>query len=144
MGKFPLFFESTSKATSGISNTWTSEADALSPVPVAIPPEFGGPGGGYSPEDLFAMACINCIIATFKVYAEHGNLQFQEITAKASLSVDKHPSENFLSMVNLDITLDVTGSSDKEKMEATLKKAIQDCPVSNSIKSGKTFHVNIH
>ena len=32
-----------------------------------IPSEFEGPGGGYSPEDFYALALLNCFGATFKV-----------------------------------------------------------------------------
>lgn len=143
MSKFPMFFEVTAQAESGIAKNWTAKALDLDPIPVAIPPEFSGPGKGYSPEDLFAMACVNCIIATFKVYAEHTNIRFEHIQAKAVLSLDKHPSENFLSMTNIDITFHLKGASDKEKAKTTLEKAIKDCAVCNSIKSSKTYHINV-
>ena len=70
MIKFPMKFEAEAHATPGASTQWTAQTDLLPPIPSAIPPEFMGPGGGYSPEDLFALALLNCLIATFKVYAE--------------------------------------------------------------------------
>jgi hypothetical protein len=35
------------------------------------------------------------------------------------------------------------GTSDPDKAKKTLELAIKDCAVSNSIKSGKTFHLNV-
>lgn len=136
-------FEVEATATSGILSTWESKVDDLSPIVSAIPPEFKGPGGGYSPEDLFALSVVNCVIATFKVYAEKGNVAFQKIQGKGKLTVDKSPSEAGLEMTQLDITLNVTGAKDPVKTKKTLENAIKDCAVSNSIKSGKTFNINI-
>jgi len=143
MMKFPLLFTVSAKASSGISSSWDCRAGSLPPIPCGIPPEFGGPGHGYSPEDLFAFSVLNCIIATFKVYCEKSNLPFNQIEGKAVLSVNKHPSEKVLCMNELEITIHVTGSSHVEKVKSTLDKAIQDCAVSNSIKSGKTFHLHV-
>jgi uncharacterized OsmC-like protein len=143
MVHFPMKFGVQANASSGIASQWTCQTDLLPPIPSAIPLEFMGPGGGYSPEDLFALAVVNCVIATFKVYCEKGKLSFQNIEGKAILTVDKLPSEPGFGMTQIDITLNVNGASDKEKIKKTLETAIKDCAVSNSIKSGKTFHINV-
>ena len=136
-------FEVESNGVSGIATTWESKAQELPSIISAIPPEFKGPGGGYSPEDLFALSVVNCVIATFKVYAEKKGLEFKEIQGKAKLTVDKSPTDIGFEMTQLNITLDVTGSSDPDRIKTTLEAAIKDCAVSNSIKSGKTFNLNI-
>lgn len=143
MVKFPMKFEAQANATSGINSLWTSQTDLLPPIPTAIPPEFMGPGGGYSPEDLFSLAIINCVIATFKVYCEKGKLNFVGILGKAILTVDKLQGESGFGMTQIDITFDVQGASDEDRVKKTLESAIKDCAVSNSIKSGKTFHINM-
>ena len=136
-------FEVQATASSGINSPWTSQTDKLPPILSAIPPEFMGPGGGYSPEDLFALAVLNCVIATFKVYCEKGKLSFQNIQGKANLTVDKLPLESGFGMTQIDMTLNVQGASDVEKVKKTLEAAIKDCAVSNAIRSGKTFHVHV-
>ncbi|PIS00465.1 MAG: hypothetical protein COT84_07290 [Chlamydiae bacterium CG10_big_fil_rev_8_21_14_0_10_35_9] len=141
--QLPVNFTVQSKSESKIETQWESQANSLDPIPCCIPKEFGGPGGGYSPEDLFALSIVTCIIATFKVYTEKSNLSFETIDVNADLTVDKHPSENFLSMSHIKISIDVKGASDKERVEKTLNKAIQDCAVSNSVKTGKTFQINV-
>ncbi len=143
MIRFPMKFEVQATASSGSSSPWSAQSDQLPPIPSAIPPEFMGPGGGYSPEDLFALAVLNCIIATYKVYCDKSKLSFQEIQAKAELTVDKQPGGTGFAMTHIDITLNVAGASDPNKAHSVLEAAIKDCAVSNSIKSGKTFHINI-
>lgn len=141
MVKFPMKFEVEANASSGINTQWTAQTDKLPPIPSAIPPEFMGPGGGYSPEDLFALAVVNCVIATFKVYAEKGKVSFDTVQGKALLTVDKLPTEAGFGMTKIDISLSIKGAADTDQAKKTMEQAIKDCAVSNSIKSGKTFHI---
>ena len=139
--KFPMKFEVQVAASAGTGTPWTAQAGSLPPILSAIPPEFMGPGGGYSPEDLFALSVINCMVATFKVYVENAKASFQQVLGKAFLTVDKQGAG--FAMTQIDIHLDVTGASDPVKVKAILEAAIQNCAVSNSIKSGKTFHTTV-
>ncbi len=143
MVKFPMKFEVQASASSGIDSRWSSQTDLLPPIPTAIPPEFTGPGGGYSAEDLFALSVLNCMIATFKVYCEKAKQTFQNIQGKAVLTVDKMATEASFGMTEINITFNITGSSDINKIRHLLETAIKDCAVSNSIKSGKTFNIHI-
>lgn len=141
MIKFPMQFEVTASSSSPVSAIWASRADDLPPIPTAIPPQFMGPGQGYSPEDLFALSVLNCLIATYKVYAEKGKCDFENIEGRAILTVDTQNSK--MSMTHLDIFISVQGSSDPVKARTLLDTAIQHCAVSNSVKSGKTFHITV-
>lgn len=142
MIQFPMKFEVEAASSAGANSLWTAQSGTLPPIPSAIPPEFNGPGGGYSPEDLFALALLNCLIATFKVYCEKSNVTFLEIRGKASLTVDRIAGQSGFMMTQVDIFFDVLQASDPEKGEKLLDGAIKDCAVSNSIKSSKTFHIH--
>ncbi len=100
-----------------------------------------GPGTGYSPEDLFGIAVLNCLIATFKVYCEKSKVTFSEIKGKALVKVAKEPSLATLHISHLEIFLDVTGSSDPKKARELLDGAVKDCAISNSIKSSKSVQI---
>ena len=140
--KFPMKFETGASSGPGIGTVWQAGDEKLPLINCAIPPEFNGPGGGYSPEDLFALSLLNCLIATFKVYAEKGGVNFQEIKGRISLILDKIPGESGFAMTQADVFFDVKGASDQEKAKKVLNQAIKDCAVSNSIKTGKTFSIN--
>jgi len=141
--KFPMKFEVEAKASSGIGSQWLAQVNSLPPIPSAIPPEFMGPGGGYSPEDLFGISVLNCLIALYKVYCDKTKTSFQEITAKVILTADKNSSSSIFYISHLDIFLNVIGASDKDMAQKNLDNAIKDCPISNSIKSAKSFHTNV-
>lgn len=135
-------FEVEAVAKEGAMTPWTAAAPRLEPIASAIPIEFMGPGGGYSPEDFFAMALLNCLIATFKVYTEKSKVTFQEIKGRVILTVDRITGQTGFMMTQADVHFDIRGASDQEKARKLLDAAIKDCAVSNSIKTGKTFHVN--
>ena len=143
MIKFPMKFEVQAASSSGASTQWNAQAEHLPPILCAIPAEFMGPGGGYSPEDLFAISLLNCLIATFKVYCEKGKVSFEEIKGRINLTVDKLAGQPGFAMTQADVFFDISGGSDPEKLRKLLDDSIRDCAVSNSIKTGKTFHINI-
>lgn len=132
-----------SSSTAPIKNNWSGHVGELPPVPMAIPPEFMGPGGGYSPEDLFALAIVGCIIALYKVYCAQAKITFHEVKAKAVLTADKEASEASFYISHIDLSIDVTGASNPEKAKDLLNNAIKNCPIGNSIKSCKSFHTTV-
>ena len=144
MMKFPVKFPAVeSSATAPIKNHWMAKTGDLPPIPLAIPLEFMGPGGGYSPEDLFALSVVNCIIALYKVYCAQAKITFRDIQGKAILTADKEPAEASFYISHIDLTFEVFAASDTKKAKEILDLAIKNCPIGNSIKSCKSFHTTI-
>jgi organic hydroperoxide reductase OsmC/OhrA len=46
---------------------------------VAVPPEFGGPGGYWSPEDLLAASAATCFAVTFARVARERDVPLHEL-----------------------------------------------------------------
>lgn len=143
MVKFPMQFPVRAEATGGIQASWVSQASNLPPVPAAIPPEFMGPGTGYSPEDLFGLAIINCLIAIYKVYCEKAGVEFKNISVEAIVVADIKPGSTSFFLPRVDLKIQVKGASDSEKAKQLLETAIRDCPVANSIKSEKKVQFSV-
>ena len=143
MIQFPLKFEVNASANFEVGATWTAQTNSLAPLTCSIPPDFGGPGGGYTPEDLFALSVLNCMIAMFKIFCEKMKLKFEKVKGKAVVTMNQDPGINQISMTEIDITIDVTGADQPEKARQVLEQAIKNCPISNSIKTGKTFHLSV-
>ena len=141
--QFPLRYEVNAEATEGISSIWKAQTNALAPTSCAIPPEFNGPGGAYSPEDFFALAILNCMIASFKFHCEKAGQHFEKIKGNASLSITKDPETEHLLLNEVYIKFDVSGSSDAGHVKNLLEQAIKECPVGNAVKTGKSFQINV-
>jgi organic hydroperoxide reductase OsmC/OhrA len=143
MKQYPMLFKVSAQATSGISNNWEGHTPHLDHVlPVSIPPEFDGPGGGYSPEDIYAQALQNCFIATFKVFAEKSKLKFGEIHTAGTLYVDRN-EKGFPWMARFHLEVKLTGVEQKENAQRLLEKTSQGCLILNSVKTEKSFDFQI-
>ena len=146
MIQYPLVFRVASTASAPISESWTSRflPDAGTPVSatVAIPPEFDGPGGGYSPEDFYALALLNCFVATFKVIAEKSRITYKKLEAEGSLTVDRgEGGAPWMSAFHLKVRL--TGASQADRALHLLEKTSQSCLILNSVKTLKTFEFEL-
>lgn len=143
MPKFPLIFDIVAETEPGITKAWDSSANGLPKITCSIPAEFSGPGGAYSPEDLFGLALLNCLIATFKVYCAKNNLTFTKLSAKSQIKMDIDATTNKMHISEIHTDFSIEGASDQDKIRVTLDRAIADCAISNSIKSGKNFSINV-
>ena len=68
---------------------WTAASRESRKSQCTVPPEFGGPGGGDSPEDFFGMALLNCFVGTCNVIAEKSKVEFEKVTTDGLLIVDR-------------------------------------------------------
>lgn len=142
MNKYPLSFKATSTAASGIQNNWESQALNFPKVVCAIPKEFAGPSTGYSPEDLMIMAVINCFIATFKVFSEKAQLNFDKIESEGSIVIDRL-NTGFVGVSNLNLEFIVTNPSDRSKAEVILNETKKNCLMANALKAEVQFSFSI-
>lgn len=143
MVMFPIKFDVSAEATYGISNPWKTSAKNLEPITVAIPPQFHGPGKVYCAEQLYGVAILNCLIGVYKHLCENHNINFKKIEGTLTVTINKKTEGDELIISHLDFVFNVSGASDKEKARFFLEKAFNVCPVSNSIKTGKTYHLNV-
>lgn len=139
MTDFPIKFEVYASSEEGVHTTWKSQVNALEPIETCIPPEFQGPGKGYTPEDFLGLAILNCIIALFKISCQKQQLKFKKIEGKAVLRLDKLQTPPFVVIGETDIFVNIIGASDEEKIKELFENLLKDCPVMNNLKSGKTF-----
>ncbi len=130
---YPLTFFAKASANPGIKNKWNASFGEVN-VEMAVPPCFEGDGGGFSPEDIYILAMLNCFIATFKVFAEKSNLSFDMILGDAILTIDldekKLPK---ISKIIVNITL--YGPDHVDRAQRILKKTSENSMILNSVKN---------
>lgn len=143
MIQYPLKFPFKASAQASVVSAWQTSTPTLEQqLPAAIPPEFSGPGGGYSPEDFYALAIANCFVATFKVFAEKSRLTFETIEVTGHLEVDRdEKGAPWMARVFLHVHL--RGPSSAENAQRLLDKVKNSCLVLNSIKTEKIFEFKL-
>lgn len=139
--EYPISFYATAEALSGIKSLWNVESQSMI-SPSAIPPEFEGPGGALSPEDLFAQALTNCFIATFKVYAEKSKINFDRLTARAELIADLNEHQKPI-MKKFLLHVRISGCENPARVKTIAEKAFSSGFILNSVKTELSFDLQI-
>ncbi len=141
MYQFPMIFKSQSLANAGMHTSWKTQVSS-GELSATIPPEFLGPGGGYSPEDFYVFAVVNCFVATFKVLAQNSKIDFQSLNCEATLLVDKN-ERGQPEFKSVHIKAKLVQPTDFEKAKRLLEKTTTACLVANSLKIEKTFEFEV-
>ncbi len=141
MGMYPKSFETEASVAQGTQSVWKSRS-ADHEVTVAIPPEFAGPGGALSPEDLYAQALMNCFVGTFKVLAENSKLSFESVDVRGTLLVDLDEKRRPC-MHGFHFKINLAHPSDEARAQRLIDKALHSGFILNSVKTAITHEVSI-
>ena len=142
MSHYPLSFKANSSSENGISTLWNT-VSGNETLKVSIPPEFNGPGGGFSPEDFYVLAACNCFVATFKVIAQNSKLEFEKIKAVVDCQIDKN-EKGSPEIKKILFSISLQGVQEEDKARRLLEKTSQVCIVINSLKPDKEFRFDIN
>jgi organic hydroperoxide reductase OsmC/OhrA len=141
MIQYPLHFSTITVSPGGMKTPWSTRSGEFE-TSLAIPPEFEGPGGGLSPEDLFNQALSNCFVATFKVYAQMSKLDFSSVSADSKLTVDLDENKKPV-MKRLDVLVRIHHPSNPERALLLAQKASKAGFILNSVKTECFFQFEI-
>ncbi len=139
--QFPMEFYTRTESENGIQATWSCWSGEWQ-TSVAIPPEFAGPGGGLSPEDLFNQALINCFVGTFKVYAEKSKLSFDKLRASSKLVVAPDEQGRPI-MKRLEVKVQIEKPSHPDRALRLAQKASESGFILNSVHTDCHFDFEI-
>lgn len=136
---FPMTFRSYAQAQAGVDKTWLTHSmgQVVRNLPISIPPEFGGPGQGYSPEDLVAFAAANCYVATFQVYAKNSKLSFEGIRVDVVVTIGQS-AQKVPEITKMEFVVELLGK-DVDRAQRLMEKVSKNCIVLNALKVEKTF-----
>jgi peroxiredoxin-like protein len=110
-------------------------AAGLPDLEVATPPEFGGPAGFWSPEQLFIAAANSCVMATFLAIAANSKLTFKSYSGSATGKVEKLEGGLQISEITIRVALKVDQEKDRDRAHRVIMKAEENCLVSRSMKT---------
>lgn len=141
MPTYPISFISKSVANGVLDAPWIGEVTDQN-LPLSIPLEFEGAGGGLSPEDLFNLALSNCFVATFKVIAHNSKLTFSSLAATSELIVDKN-SSGLPVMKQAKIQVIIEGASSVPRAQSIANKVAKTGFIINSVTTEILFEFKI-
>lgn len=103
------------------------------PLQCAPPPEFGGPGGYWTPENLLLASVSSCFVLSFKAIARASQYEWSGIECDVTGTLDKLDRTVRFTRLALEVKLVVDEGADLAKGQRLLEKAEATCLVSNSL-----------
>lgn len=111
---------------------------------VTPPPEFGGPEGFLSPEDLFVASASTCYTTTFLAIAERARLQYVDFVCRAEGILEKSEGKGFwFTKIDLFPELTISDEEARERAENVLETSKKYCLVTNSMNSSVSLNSTI-
>jgi peroxiredoxin-like protein len=111
-------------------------------VEVSSPPEFDGPEGIISPEDLFVAAATSCFMTTFVTFTKKMRFDFKSFSCEGKGTLERVDKGFQFTKLLLKAKVEVESEELKPKAERALELAGKYCLVSNSMKC-PTEHENV-
>lgn len=115
----------------------------LSPMEIAPPMQFDGPGDQWSPEDLLMASISGCLVLSFRAIAKASRLEWISIQCESSGKLDKVERKILFTEVTTKAILTVPAGTSTETAEKLLHKAEQSCFITNSMNSENHFECEI-
>ncbi|MBI1755957.1 MAG: OsmC family protein [Fimbriimonas ginsengisoli] len=106
-------------------------------IAVAVPPEFQGPGGGASPEELLTSAIAACYTMTFGIIAANRKIPLKSVRAEAVGSVEQAGAQftYTAAVIRPTIVLDAAATDDQIALATDMAhKADAYCIITNAIR----------
>ena len=108
-------------------------------VAFAVPAEFGGPGGEWTPEHFFAAGINTCIMATFLGIAQGSKLPLASYSSEATATLEKTPAGLRMTEVEIRPRITVKNEADRDRALRLIEKAETLCPISHSVTAKVTL-----
>lgn len=124
-------------------NKGTLAASGKPPLPIAPPPEFRGPEGLWSPEELLVASVNSCVMTTFLYYAGKERIALSTYQSDAEGTVVYEGGSLRFEKIVVRPMVQVSSEADREKVGPALELAERKCLVSNSLQAEVEVHPRI-
>ena len=97
------------------------ESEGLARIHSLPPPEWGGPGGYWSPETLLTAAVGDCVLLTFRAIAKASRLAWREASADVEGKLERADGNSRFTEITIRVRLVVpAGWQQPEPQQVTL------------------------
>lgn len=133
----------TASATAPVLGAVTLSAPSLPSLESAPPPEFGGPGGKWSPETLLCAAVADCFILTFRAVARAARFDWLALDCHVDGVLERIDGQSQFTRFATTARLTVPAGADATKARDLLERAEHGCLIVNSLRGTCTLETQI-
>jgi organic hydroperoxide reductase OsmC/OhrA len=141
MHPFPHQYRVRLRATPDAPLELTGEGlPAIASLP---PPQFGGPGGYWSPETMLIAAVGDCVLLTFRAIARASKFEWREATADVEGLLERFEGNSRFTQIHTRIRLVVPPGTDANRARLLVEKAEKGCLISNSLTAARHLECEV-
>lgn len=122
-------------ASGGKAGSVVVSGKDLPPLDTQSPPEFGGPKGVWTPENMLSAAVANCFVLSFRAIARASKFEWVSLECKVDGILDRPERVTYFTTFNIDAVLTVPEGAKAEIAQRLLEKAEDICLITASLKS---------
>ena len=119
------------------------DSEGLAQIRSLPPPEFGGPGGYWSPETLLTAAVGNCVLLTFRAIARASRFEWREASADVEGVLERVEGNSRFTQMHVRVRLVVPPGADAARARMLMEKAEKGCLISNSLTAAKHLECEV-
>ncbi len=123
--------------------TGVARCEGKPAIEVTTPPEFGGPEGVWTPEDLLTSAVESCIMASSLFFLNRSKVGFRSYKSKATGTMEKGAGGLTFSRIAVEVSLELDDPAQADAARKAVIQAEKTCPLSNSLKCPVELVVNV-
>lgn len=131
------------KATGLVNGDLDTTSERLTPLHVASPAEFDGPGDRWSPETMLVAAVADCLILTFRSVARAAKIEWTTLDCDVIGTLDRVNGAAQFTRYDVTAHLVVADAASVPAARAALDKAERYCLISNSLKGTVHLTANV-
>lgn len=121
----------------------TAQAANKAPIPLSTPPEFGGPDGFWTPEDLLANAVASCIMTSALFFIDRAGVELQSYRSRAKAVMEKTGGGLVITAIHVEIQAQAKQPEQAEALKKAIEQAEKTCPVSALLKCPVELSVTV-
>ncbi len=133
MQNYPHHYHVTASAQ--IEGDVIVDSKNLSPILIAPPLEFGGPGDRWSPETLLVAAVANCFVLSFRAIAGASSVSWVSISCSVRGDLDRIDKVTAFTVFEVCAVLRIPSQTSEDKANRVLERAEKSCLITNSLKA---------
>ena len=126
-------YRTTVKWKEGIVGELTTDSGGK--MDFSSPPEFGGPGGLITPEELFVASENTCYMLTFLAFVEKMRIELVSYDSVADGHLEKVEKGHVITKMELRPRIVVKSEEDVEKTKKAVELSRKYCFIERSIKT---------
>lgn len=115
----------------------------LPDIPSGPPPQFGGSGGLWSPEDFITAAVADCFVLSFRAVARGSRFDWSSLECHVKGILDKVEGVTRFTRFEVKALLTVAEGTDPEKAIRLLEKSDKVCLITNSLTSESLLEAQV-